>query len=274
MSGPDDWPDVDRPAVPLAIEVDPSEALEIQMSESCGELFAALALAQTQLTNPVKGKTAKAGQYSYDYADIADVLEGARPILASYGIATIQIPLRGRGRELALVTILAHTSGQYLRATLRWEVGDSKVQSLGGAITYLRRYALQSMIGVAADADLDGDAPGTADKVYGPRQKTNGQTPAAPPPPPAPKGPSPAEMKAEMAELKKLLGGTFDEVLFDIGLKNEAGIKTLTDAKRALTALRAAADLRKHKESLAGESSLPEGLFPPSEQRPGANYPD
>lgn len=281
MSGPGGWED-DRsaPMIP-APPIEEAPGLEIFISEPANELFGALAAAQAELTNPVKGKTAKAGQYSYDYADIADVLEGARPILAKHGIAIIQMPVRSKFRELAQVTILGHKSGQYMQSTLRWEVADSKVQSLGGAITYLRRYSLQAMIGVAADADLDGDTPGGIDgKVYEPRQKANGGPSPLPPSKPA-AGPSPAEMKAEMKTLRETLGRAFDDVLFDLGFANEAAIKNLSDAKRALVALRGAADLQKHKAGLAAsakpagkvdDSDLPEGLFPVKAS--GANYPD
>jgi len=59
--------------------------------------------------------------------------------------------------EAGVITRLMHTSGQWIESTLWLPVGKADAQGVGAAITYARRYALQSILGVPA-ADDDGNA--------------------------------------------------------------------------------------------------------------------
>lgn len=125
----------------------------------------AMAQAQAELENPIKGKTAnlegtskssgKEYKIGYAYADIADILADCRPILAKHGIALYQVPIIAPGASLLIVTRLA-SKGQ-------WIEGDYPVCKIGGdhqdmgkAMTYARRYALGAMIGIAPEKDTDG----------------------------------------------------------------------------------------------------------------------
>ena len=81
----------------------------MQQSTETAELYAALAAAQAEITNPSKDKIAKVptktgGSYSYSYADIADVLNTVRPVLARHGLAVMQLPVMAAG-DLLLRTI-------------------------------------------------------------------------------------------------------------------------------------------------------------------------
>jgi hypothetical protein len=118
------------------------------------QIAAALALAQGQLTNPPKTKTAHVGKYKYRYADLAEIIEHVRPTLAKHELAFVQLTARGEGSN-TLVTRLLHKSGQYLESTYPLPA-QAAAQEMGSAITYARRYSLCAILGIAADEDDDG----------------------------------------------------------------------------------------------------------------------
>lgn len=123
---------------------------------SIGNLAEALAKVQAALPVVHKAKSAKVpmkggGSYSYDYADLADVTKVIMPLLAKHGLAFICHPRQAAsGYELAAT--LAHTSGEYITASLPIA---GTAQQIGSAITYARRYLLGSMTGVVTDSDDD-----------------------------------------------------------------------------------------------------------------------
>ena len=118
------------------------------------KVCAALVAAQADLRNPPKDKTANTGTYSYKYADLASILDLVRPILAKHGLAITQDVQMEDGR-LLIHSRLIHSSGECLDfGPLAGSVGSSWQQT-GGGITYARRYALQAILGIAADEDDD-----------------------------------------------------------------------------------------------------------------------
>jgi hypothetical protein len=124
--------------------------------EPIGNLAAALAAAQGELPAPKKTKTAKAGQYSYQYADLADVIDVSKAILAKHSLAVSQ-PTAMTANGLVLVTRLMHKSGESIESTYPLpSVG--KPQEMGSALTYARRYCYCAILGIAADVDDDGAA--------------------------------------------------------------------------------------------------------------------
>lgn len=128
------------------------------MSEQ--SFWQAFAAAQAKLENPPKTKTAKAGSYSYKYADIADILNHARPILAEHGLTLSQTTFID-GDMLALKTTVTRggddaISGVYPVCTI-----SADHQKMGAAMTYARRYALSALLGIAAEDDLDGQGAAT-----------------------------------------------------------------------------------------------------------------
>lgn len=136
-------------------------------------IHTALCAAQAEIKNPPKNKKAEVGKYSYMYADIADVLETILPVLTAHGIAVSQ-ETRIDDNQMILKTILTHgasetsISSDYPVCSLN---GDH--QKMGGALTYARRYALCTMVGVAPAEDLDGaDAAKSGD---GDREKMSAQ---------------------------------------------------------------------------------------------------
>ena len=103
---------------------------------------------------PTIGKNAQA--YGYKYATLDDILSVVKPILAKHDLALLQ-PLSGNGIE----TIVMHSSGQCVRDVFMLpQMSESKkmnsAQAVGAAITYIRRYALSSMLCIGVDEDTDG----------------------------------------------------------------------------------------------------------------------
>ena len=118
------------------------------------KVCAALVAAQADLRNPAKDRTANTGTYSYKYADLASILDLVRPVLAKHGLAITQ-DVRMEDCRLLIHSRLIHSSGECLDfGPLAGSVGTSWQQT-GGGITYARRYALQAILGIAADEDDD-----------------------------------------------------------------------------------------------------------------------
>lgn len=123
-----------------------------------GPLAAALAKAQAafpviERTRTVEVQTKTGGKYTFNYAPLDTILAAVRAPLSANGLAVTQL-LDGTD----LVTVLMHESGGSFegRVPIPRASGDT-VQQFGSAITYLRRYALQAILGVASEEDDDGN---------------------------------------------------------------------------------------------------------------------
>ena len=123
-------------------------------SESIDEL--ATALCQCQGEMGAAGKDAENPFFSSKYADLSSVLKAIKSPLANNGLSFVQTPIQ-KENEAGVTTRLMHTSGQWMESTLWLPVGKPDAQGVGAAITYARRYALQSILGVPA-ADDDGNS--------------------------------------------------------------------------------------------------------------------
>lgn len=117
-------------------------------------LAEALAAAQLEITDPAKD--AVNPHFRSRYADLATVLKTVRPVLARHGIAFTQTTQILDG-ALVLVTRL-HWRDEELAGYYPINPTKADPQGYGSAMTYARRYALQAMVGVAADEDDDGNA--------------------------------------------------------------------------------------------------------------------
>lgn len=136
----------------------------MKTSESLANIGAALATAMGEIENASKDKSG----YGYKYADLAQVLEIARPVLAKNGLSVIQAPHNDSSGGVAVTTRLLHCSGEWLEETLILPVEVTKnlstAQACGVVITYARRYSLAAMLGIAQE-DTDAAKPQTANKV-------------------------------------------------------------------------------------------------------------
>jgi hypothetical protein len=141
-------------------------------------VWTALAAAQAELKNPEKTKDGKVAgvnksgtryEYSYKYADIGDVLEAALPVLSAHGLSVSQ-PTVIRENAIVLVTRVSHgASDTFTESEYPVCAINVNHQSMGAAMTYARRYALTSLIGIAAVDDTDGE--GAAPSGEGERVK-------------------------------------------------------------------------------------------------------
>jgi len=146
-------------------------------SATIGALATALAKAQGELTNPEKALTATIqspfptqGERTFRYASLASGLDIVRKCLGQHEIATIQATDIDRDSGLIkLTTTLVHASGEWVSSD--WPVCPVSEtvapQRLGAALTYARRYALFTLVGIAGEDDLD--APKLATQSEQPR---------------------------------------------------------------------------------------------------------
>lgn len=122
------------------------------MSEQQAKLYEALASAQAELPVIPKNRKAKAGSYTYAYADINDILSAVRETLSKHGLAISQ-GMDGQGH---LVTRIMHAAGGEIHDGGVPVPANNDPQKFGSALTYMRRYGLSAMLGIAADEDVDG----------------------------------------------------------------------------------------------------------------------
>src|SRR5215469_1243569 len=134
-------------------------------SESIGTIAAALAKAQAELTNPEKSLVAtirspvhREGDRTFRYAPLSSGLDIVRKGLGRHEIATIQTTMIDKDAGLLrLTTVLAHSSGEWISS--EWPVCPiadiASPQRMGAALTYARRYALFTLVGIAGEDDLD-----------------------------------------------------------------------------------------------------------------------
>ena len=101
------------------------------------------------------------------FADLANVLSTVTPALHANGLAITQTFL-----EDSLVTTLHHTSGETLNSTVKLYIQDGRniTQEWGKAVTYQRRYAICSILGIVADMDTDAEAEAPASVKTTPAQ--------------------------------------------------------------------------------------------------------
>lgn len=126
--------------------------LQTDMSAEIGELAAALAAAQGEITGALKDS--KNPFFKSSYADLASCWEACRGPLSKNGLAVIQTPLES-DNGVKLKTMLAHKSGQWIRGTLCMTPTKSDPQGIGSCLTYARRYALAAIVGLS---QIDDDA--------------------------------------------------------------------------------------------------------------------
>ena len=126
----------------------------IQLSSTSAAIGAALAAAQGEMAHAAKD--AKNPHFRSTYATLAAVIDAVRPALARHKIAIVQSP-EVEGRVVHVATLLLHESGEYIGGVCSAEAKDGSPQAVGSTITYLRRYGLQALAGIAAEDD-DGEA--------------------------------------------------------------------------------------------------------------------
>jgi hypothetical protein len=158
-------------------------------SETIGKIAAALAKAQAELENPEKSLIAtippifpREEGRTFRYASLASGLEIVRKCLSKHEIATVQATAIDRDSGLIrLTTTLVHGSGEWMASD--WPVcavaETAAPHRMGAALTYARRYALFTLVGIAGEDDLD--APGLAVRAGAPGAQTGSSASRASP---------------------------------------------------------------------------------------------
>jgi len=128
----------------------------MEKSETIGNLTLALSKVQAQL-RPAK-ENSKNPFFKSNYADLGSVWDSVRALLSENELSIIQMPTDVGG----LTTILSHSSGEYLSSTM-YIPSKEDAHGVGSAISYARRYALASFVGVVTgDDDGNGAVKGHA----------------------------------------------------------------------------------------------------------------
>src|SRR6188472_1924390 len=134
-------------------------------SQTISKIAAALAKAQAEIENPEKSLTAtiespfpREGQRTFRYASLSSGLDIVRKCLGQHEIATVQATAIDRDTGLIrLTTTLVHASGEWVSSD--WPVCPATEMAaphrMGAALTYARRYALFTLVGIAGEDDLD-----------------------------------------------------------------------------------------------------------------------
>lgn len=147
----------------------------LHFSEPCDKIAAALAIAQANMGD-VK-KNAQNPHFKSKYADLGAVLDAVWPALEKADITLLQPPagrLEGEDYYVVIETVLLHKSGQRAWWSFMLPTSKHDPQGAGSAVTYARRYSVQSFFGLVPEDD-DGNAAS--------RTRPQNAAPAAAPPP-------------------------------------------------------------------------------------------
>ena len=145
------------------------DGLTVRRSDGIAKFAEAMTRAQAELKNPPKESTNP--HFRSKYADLATVRDAVVPVLARHGLAVMQLPCELHDAP-ALTTLVMHVSGEWVETTIKLRPSKTDPQGVGSALTYARRYALQSIAGVAAEDDDDGHAASQSAKHAAPAKAT------------------------------------------------------------------------------------------------------
>lgn len=128
----------------------------MRTSEQIDQIGTALAKAQAKMTHAAFDAVNPA--FKSKYATLASIVDAIRPALSANGICYVQSIANGEDGIYA-VTRLIHASGQWLELFGPIVPVDKRnAHGSGSATTYAKRFGLAAAVGIAADADDDGNA--------------------------------------------------------------------------------------------------------------------
>jgi hypothetical protein len=142
----------------------------MNQSESIAKLSEALAKAQGVMEGASKDSSNPF--FKSKYADLSSVWEACRKPLSDNGLSVVQTSefIPEHSDMICIETMLCHSSGEWIRGRLAVKPVKSDPQSAGSCITYLRRYSLQSIVGIAPEDD-DGNAASGKGKEESPKPR-------------------------------------------------------------------------------------------------------
>jgi len=133
------------------------------------ELYTALIKAQSEFDKQIKD----ASGYGYKYLELSELIASVTPVLAVNGLGVTQLLANDINGRPAVITRLFHSSGCDMESRVACDVVDMKqcntAQGAGATFSYLRRYALQSILGLAAE-DNDASSKPKKDKDLTPKK--------------------------------------------------------------------------------------------------------
>lgn len=147
-------------------------------SETIGKLSKALSDAQVEM--PILEKRGYSPYLKNHYVLLDDVLTAASDVLPSHGLSVLQLPFSTDDDKIGVRTRVSHSSGEFIEESIALpladERGKSSAQVAGSIITYLRRYALTSLLMIASESDTDGSTKSDEKKAAQPdKKKTRAQ---------------------------------------------------------------------------------------------------
>ena len=143
-------------------------------SESNTNIAAALAKSWAAIQTPkhnskVNVRTKNGGSYTFEYTDLNGILDAVRPIFVQNHLSIIQnsyTTIEGNLTMACVETIFLHESGEYVKSfPLKFPAANS-MQDFGGQITYMKRYSLAAMLGLATEKDDDANGMSGNDYAY------------------------------------------------------------------------------------------------------------
>ena len=141
-------------------------------SETIGALATALCEAQGEFE--AVEKSAANPFFKSKYADLASIIEATAPVLHKHGLSITQA-VDWDGEHDLLTSRLTHTSGEYMQSTMRLFLVKTDPQGQGSAVTYARRYQIQSMLNLRT---VDDDANSASSNTPAPATTTRRKAPA------------------------------------------------------------------------------------------------
>lgn len=179
------------------------EVLQMR-SDGIDKILPALIKFQTKIGTV--GKNKQNPHFGSKYADLAAIMDEARPLLGENELALVQNLVESSPDEVRLLTTLYHTSGQYFSSLITLKPSKADPQGIGSAITYARRYSLSPLLGIVTEEDDDGNAAssqGNGKETQAPRgkpaeapsRKESREAPKTPPPGRGTETPPPAPVK-------------------------------------------------------------------------------
>jgi len=177
----------------------------METSQTLKEFGAAFAKAQGEMGNAPKNHINPF--FKSKYADLCDILDTAKPVLMKHGFSLIQ-GVSSEGKTVIINTMLLHSSGEFIKDSLKLTSKDETPQSIGSTISYGRRYSAQALLGMGTDEDDDGNGASGKEKDDDEKKKQNQKTqPAA----------QKRECPPEILEVKQKIGS----VLKKLGVKED-----------------------------------------------------
>ncbi len=137
------------------------------------KIFGALSKFQSKCEHPKK--TATNPFFKSKYAPLDSCITANQTLLGECGLSLFQTPVTKEGK-LGLISLLTHSDGEYLQSEYFVKPDKDTAQGLGSAITYLRRYAYCSILGLAAEDDDDGNSASGSTKFKSNFEKTHSVT--------------------------------------------------------------------------------------------------